>query len=53
MSPREKKLLIFFGAAGFIVLNFLAFAQFQAKRLEFDRSLDEARRQRKAEGGGT
>ena len=45
MSPREKKLLIFFGAAGFIVLNFLAFAQFQAKRLEFDRSLDEARRQ--------
>jgi len=45
MSPREKKLLIFFGAAGFIVLNFLAFAQYQAKRLEFDRSLEEARRQ--------
>ena len=45
MSPREKKLLIFFAAAGFIVLNFLAFAQFQAKRLEFVRSLDEARRQ--------
>ncbi|NJR43684.1 MAG: hypothetical protein HC767_14570 [Akkermansiaceae bacterium] len=23
MSPREKKLLIFFGLAGFLVLNFL------------------------------
>ncbi|MFZ9935950.1 MAG: hypothetical protein ACO3JG_02705 [Luteolibacter sp.] len=45
MSPREKKLLIFFAAAGFIVLNFLAYAQFQAKRLEFDRALGEARQQ--------
>lgn len=45
MSPREKKLLIFFAAAGFIVLNFLAYAQFQAKRLEFDRALTEARQQ--------
>lgn len=29
MSPREKKLLIFFAAAGFIVVNFLAFAWYQ------------------------
>ncbi len=45
MSPREKKLIIFFAAAGFIVLNFLAYAQFQSKRLEFDRALTEARQQ--------
>ncbi len=32
MSDREKKLLIFFGIAGFVILNFLAFNFAQAKR---------------------
>ncbi|MFU8893667.1 MAG: hypothetical protein ACNA8L_08565 [Luteolibacter sp.] len=31
MSPREKKLLIFFATAGFIVVNFLAYAWFQGE----------------------
>ena len=43
MSPREKKLLIFFASAGFIVLNFLGFGFFQTKRLEVMRSRDQAR----------
>lgn len=29
MSPREKKLLIFFASAGFLVINFLLFGLFQ------------------------
>ena len=32
MSSREKNLLKFFGIAGFLVLNFLGFAQFKALR---------------------
>lgn len=45
MSTREKKLLIFFACAGFIVLNFLGFGFFQTKRLEVTRARDQARRQ--------
>lgn len=43
MSPREKKLLIFFASAGFVVLNFLAVGFYKTKRLQADRGLDEAR----------
>jgi hypothetical protein len=43
MSPREKKLLIFFASAGFIILNVLAFGFFQTKKLGFDRERDAAR----------
>ena len=43
MSPREKKLLIFFATAGFLVINFLAFGYYQSKRVEFDRALADAR----------
>lgn len=45
MSPREKKLLIFFASAGFLVINFLAFGFFQSKRAEVDRKLAQARQQ--------
>lgn len=34
MSPREKKLLTFFGIAGFAVINFLGFGYFQTKRVQ-------------------
>ena len=34
MSDREKKLLIFFGIAGFVILNILAFNFAQAKRVQ-------------------
>lgn len=44
MSPREKKLLIFFAAAGFLVLNFLAINFFKAKSMEVERQRQEARR---------
>jgi hypothetical protein len=37
MSSREKKLILFFGLAGFIILNFLAFGFFKNKRLDVDR----------------
>ncbi len=43
MSPREKKLLIFFAIAGFFVLNFLAIGFFKSKRGEVDRQRDQAR----------
>lgn len=43
MSPREKKLLIFFAAAGFLVLNFFMIGFFKTKRLEVDRQRDQAR----------
>lgn len=43
MSPREKKLLIFFAAAGFIVLNFLLIGFFKNKSLQVDRQRDQAR----------
>ncbi len=42
MSPREKKLLILFGAAGFIVLNFLGINYFNSTRLEVERKRGEA-----------
>ena len=42
MSPREKKLLLFFATAGFVVLNFLAVGFFKTKRLEVDRQRDQA-----------
>jgi hypothetical protein len=45
MSPREKKLLIFFGSTGFLVANFLAFGFFKTKSLEVDRQLAQARQQ--------
>lgn len=43
MSPREKKLLIFFAIAGFLVLNFLAIGFFKSKRAEVNRQRDQAR----------
>ena len=42
MSPREKKLLIFFATAGFLVLNFLALGFYKTKRLQADRDLSQA-----------
>ena len=36
MSAREKKLLLFFGLAGFAILNFLAFKYATVKRTEVD-----------------
>lgn len=43
MSPREKKLLILFAAAGFVILNFILFGFLKTKGLDADRKLDEAR----------
>lgn len=43
MSPREKKLLLFFAAAGFIILNILGIGFFKSKRLEVSRQRDQAR----------
>ena len=43
MSPREKKLLLFFAAAGFIILNILVIGFFKSKRLEVSRQRDQAR----------
>jgi hypothetical protein len=45
MSPREKKLLIFFACAGFILLNFLGFGFFQRKSQEVTLARDQARQQ--------
>lgn len=42
MSAREKKLLIFFATAGFLVLNFLGFNLFQSKSQQVKRGLAEA-----------
>jgi len=42
MSSREKKLLIFFAAAGFLVLNFLAIGFFQKKQLEVESQRSQA-----------
>lgn len=42
MSPREKKLLIFFALAGFAVINFLVIGFFQSKRIEVNRNKAEA-----------
>lgn len=43
MSPREKKLLIFFAAAGFLVVNFLAYAWFQNANARIRGELNEAK----------
>lgn len=43
MSVREKKLLLFFATAGFLVLNFLAIGFFKTKRGEVDRQREQAR----------
>jgi beta-galactosidase beta subunit len=45
MSDREKKLLLFFGIAGFAILNFLGFNLAQAQRLKVDRDQTVARDQ--------
>lgn len=49
MSPREKNLLLIFGAAGFIILNFLAFnfylkkkTQVTANRIAAEQALEQA-----------
>ena len=42
MSPREKNLLLFFAAAGFLMLNFLAFGMYKSKRGEVNRKHAEA-----------
>ncbi len=43
MSPRERKLLIFFAAAGFLVINFLAFNYAKNKNILMKSGLDAAR----------
>ena len=45
MSPREKKLLIFFAAAGFLILNIFAFRFFMEKRIAVQAQRTEAVRQ--------
>jgi len=44
MSPREKKLLIFFAAAGFIVVNFLLFGFLRSQKSKYDLQLSQALR---------
>jgi hypothetical protein len=44
MSPREKKLLIFFAVAGFLVLNFLAIGFYKTKRQQVERDFNQANR---------
>lgn len=43
MSPREKKLLILFATAGFVIINFLLFGFLKTKGIEADRKLNEAK----------
>jgi hypothetical protein len=43
MSPREKKLLIFFATAGFIVVNFLAYAWFDGASARVRSEREEAK----------
>ncbi len=43
MSAREKKLLLFFALAGFVILNLLVFNFAKTKRLEVNRQREEAR----------
>lgn len=45
MSDREKKLLLFFGIAGFAILNFIGFNLAQAQSLKVSRNKAEARKQ--------
>jgi hypothetical protein len=42
MSPREKKLLILFTAAGFLVVNFLGFSWYQRLKVSVRNGLTEA-----------
>lgn len=42
MSDREKKLLLYFGLAGFVILNFLVFNFAVSKRAEVDRARADA-----------
>ena len=43
MSPREKKLIIFFATAGFLVINLLAFNFYQNKKISVAAGLADAR----------
>jgi len=43
MSPREKKLLIFFATAGFMVVNFLAYAWFDGASVRIRSEREEAK----------
>ena len=45
MSAREKKLLIFFALAGFIIVNVLVFGFAKSKRLQVTRAQTDARQQ--------
>ncbi|MGA0853757.1 MAG: hypothetical protein ACO3RK_02965 [Luteolibacter sp.] len=45
MSPRERNLLLFFAAAGFIVLNLLGLGFVKSKRADLDRKLNDAEQQ--------
>ena len=45
MSPREKKLLIFFAIAGFAILNLLAFNFAKGKRSSVDTQREQAKQQ--------
>jgi hypothetical protein len=42
MSDREKKLLVFFSLAGFVILNFLVFNFAKSKRDDVDRQREQA-----------
>lgn len=43
MSPREKKLILFFALAGFAIVNFLAIGFIKNKRVSVERERDQAR----------
>ena len=43
MSPREKKLLIFFALGGFLVINLLGFNYFTTQQLDIRRAHEEAK----------
>lgn len=42
MSPREKKLLLFFAIAGFLILNFFLIGYYNTKRRDVDRQRHQA-----------
>lgn len=44
MSPREKKLLIFFATAGFIMVNFMLFGFLKSQKGKYDLQLGQAQR---------
>jgi len=47
VSPREKKLLIFFALGGFLVINLLGFNSFTTKNLDIRRQHEQAKTQLK------